>query len=158
VNQELPDPAPGWLSQVVRSTLLVLAAAVALGLLLIAAKHWRRRRRARGSPADRVTGAWLEATERLRAYGLAVPASATATTTGLDARARFGAAAESVPVLAELVTTTVFGSAPTTSASAAAAWELDERLRDELRRSLGLVLTIRVHLDPRPLLGRSARR
>ena len=158
VNQNLPAPQDGW-SWTSRVLVLVLVClpllVVVLLLLSAAAKRWRRRkRRTTGSSADRVVGAWRESIDRLIAYGVTVSPSMTATQTGVQAHAAFGAVAASVPPLAELATTAVFSAGLIEPAAATLAWDLDTRFGVELRHSHGRVRALRALLDPRPLASR----
>ncbi len=151
-------------SRVLSGTLLglvVLAgAAVALILAVLLEKRRRRWRRRRGGGRNaRVIGAWRDSTDRLVEHGVRVPASMTAREVADHAEQRLGTSAGAVAVLAPLVTAAVFCPAEPTDDEVRTAWQLNSRLRRELRQGRGRWRSVRAWFDPRPLLaGRRDRR
>ncbi|MFG1609202.1 transglutaminaseTgpA domain-containing protein [Actinoplanes sp. NPDC049265] len=155
VRPDLTIPAglSGW-----DWTLLVLAGVVLLAIVLpaavVAEKHRRTRRRRRGTPAQRIGGAWRECTDRLREAGLAVSRSWTVLETAEQARRRLGDTAAAVVALAPLVGAALYAAEPPGADSADEAWRADSALRAALRRRRGLRATVAAWLDPRPILIR----
>jgi transglutaminase-like putative cysteine protease len=151
-------------SRVLSGTLLglvVLAGTVvALILAVLLEKRRRRWRRRRGRGRNaRVIGAWRDTTDRLVEHGVRVPASMTAREVADRAEQRLGTSAGAVAVLAPLVTAAVFGPAEPTEDEVRTAWQLNSRLRRELRQGRGWWRSARAWFDPRPLLaGRRDRR
>jgi hypothetical protein len=139
----------GWL--LVAAALLVSSVAAVVG-----GKVWRRqRRRFNGAPADRVTAAWRESTDRLREHGLDVPMVLTTEEVADRAGARFGLdTGGSVAMLAPLVTAAVFAPEEPEEDTAEQAWQLERELRDLLDGQRSLLQRGRAWLDPRPLLPR----
>jgi hypothetical protein len=86
-------------------------------------------------------------------HGVDVPASATAREVAADAERRLGATATAVAVLAPMVTTAVFCPAEPGEDTVRRAWELNSRLRRDLRRGRGFWRSVRAWFDPRPLLA-----
>jgi transglutaminase-like putative cysteine protease len=141
---------------------LVILAGVVVALVLAVLlekrrRRWRRRRG--GGPNARVIGAWRDTTDRLVEHGVPVPASMTAREVAEHAEQRLDTSAGAVAVLAPLVTAAVFGPAEPTGDEVRDAWQLNSRLRRELRQGRGWWRTVRAWFDPRPLLaGRRDRR
>jgi transglutaminase-like putative cysteine protease len=141
--------------------LVVLAGTVvALILAVLLEKRRRRWRRRRGGGRNaRVIGAWRDTTDRLVEHGVQVPASMTAREVADHAEQRLGTPAGAVAVLAPLVTAAVFCPAEPTEDEVRTAWQLNSRLRRELRQGRGWWRSARAWFDPRPLLaGRRDRR
>jgi hypothetical protein len=140
--------------------LLVLAGVLVLMIVLpaaVGAEKWRRRRaRRRGSPVDRVAGAWTQSTDRLREAGLPIQRSWTALETAEAARLRFGETAAPIAVLAPLFSEACYGNRQPDRESADEAWQAELALGVALRRDRGLVRTIGAWLNPAPLARRRA--
>lgn len=69
---------PGWLWTILKTILYPLLVLAAIVAVIRGLKHLRRtRRRTRGSPVDRVAGAWAEMLDHLRDLGTTVPRSGT---------------------------------------------------------------------------------
>jgi hypothetical protein len=169
-----PPPLAGtaaWLGLV----LLVLAgiAVIAAGGILVA-KRTRRRRRARGTPAERLAGAWLQALDDLAGHAFLAVAGTRFTVTIADtpgsaarlATAAFGPVAAPLADLARRVTALESGGPPPDEAAADQAWADLSALRQALdrppaRRRTGApgrldvrarpLVMARAGLDPRPL-------
>lgn len=153
------QPGPGlpaasdWLPPVLAALLILTALLPAA----VVAEKWRRcRRRRRGRPAQRITGAWRQSTDRLREAGLPIRHCWTALETAEQAHAWFGAAAAPIGVLAPLVDRACYSNRLPDPAIADDAWQADRALRTALRRERGLVATVRARLNPAPLLSRSS--
>ncbi|MDP9794241.1 transglutaminase-like putative cysteine protease [Catenuloplanes nepalensis] len=136
---------------------LVILAILTAGLqAVVLAEKWRRRRdRRRGTPAQRIAGAWMQSTGRLRAAGLPIHRSWTAYETAEAARARFGEAASPVATLARLFAEACYGTRPPGPEPADEAWRADRALRAALRRERGLARTAGAWLSPASLWHRS---
>jgi transglutaminase-like putative cysteine protease len=136
----------------------VIGVIVLVGLLLLAllsvrlAKFVRRRRLRSGTGAQRIVGAWRDATDRLVERGIPVPRSLTAIETAAHAHEQLGEPARAVAVLAPLVTQAVFYPADPAADAVREAWELNAQFRRELRRSRGVLRAVRAWFDPRPLV------
>jgi transglutaminase-like putative cysteine protease len=141
--------------------LVVLAGTVVVLILAVLLEKRRRRwRRRRGGGRNaRVIGAWRDTADRLVEHGVRVPASMTAREVADHAEQRLGTSAGAVAVLAPLVTAAVFCPAEPTDDEVRTAWQLNSRLRRELRQGRGWWRSARAWFDPRPLLaGRRDRR
>jgi transglutaminase-like putative cysteine protease len=133
----------------------VLAVLLTLGAV-VGAKLWRRqRRRTRGAPADRITAAWHESTDRLREHGLPVSLAATHDEVATAVNGRFGTSTGgAVAVLAPLVSTAVFGPDEPVDEDVDRAWDLERELRGLLDGDQAWFVRARAWVDPRPLLPR----
>jgi hypothetical protein len=142
---------PAWLvtlTKVVGLPCLVLAmiAAAIVGL-----KRWRRhRRRTRGSPIDRLAGAWREATDRVRDHGAVLPRRAT------RSEVASAVGSERWPggrAFASMVDGAMFARAVPDEGAVATVWRsLDADLAD-LRREHGRGERARAALSLRSLRG-----
>jgi hypothetical protein len=135
--------------------LAIPAIAVLAPILVVVAKFLRRRRRARaGPPATRVVGAWLEARDRLRAYGAPVSHAMTVDeaarlchdTVGSEAAARV---AEFGPV----VNGALYAPFEPSEQEALAAWQAEASLRVLLRAQSSMRRRLLAAGDPRPFIG-----
>lgn len=132
---------------VVLGCLLVLAE-----LLVIAAKQRRRRRRQRaGTGADRVLGAWHEATDRLVERGLPPTSSQTAAEVAENSQSALGPAAGTLTLLAPLATEALYADHDPNEDAVTRAWALTERLPADLYPGRLPLRRVRAWLDPRPL-------
>jgi|GEM_PF-1026439 len=138
--------------------LLALPALALLTLSLIVGEKARRRlARRRGTPADRVRGAWREARDRLAEYGVSRSHALThrevvQIVEGTSATAVASGALHGLLTLAE---TARFAGDHVTGPDAARAWRLVDEIGRDLRRHGGLVHAARARIDPRPLLPAS---
>ncbi|RSM90413.1 transglutaminase domain-containing protein [Kibdelosporangium aridum] len=142
------EPGSGW-GEVLRTTAVVAVSFVSFLALLTglivaekARRRWRRRR-ARNL-ADRVLGAWDEATDRLIERG----ATFAVSTTFVEAAERVTGLA----ALAPLATAAVFAPDHVTNDDVRQAWQLEKQLRGELSPRLS-PRSLRARLSPRPLLA-----
>ena len=157
---EVPGSA---LAAVARGSAYVVAGIVLVTLLLllaiVVAKHLRRaRRRSRGNPSQQVAGAWRETTDRLREAG--VPTPPTWTAIEVARRATVGEHAPDgadLMELARLATAAVYAPGEPSPGVARQAWELEQRVRDDVARRLPPMRRWRAALDPRPLLDPGSR-
>lgn len=167
-SQAIVDPTlkngPGARARIIAGGLIALAV---LGILLVLAplliaaeKYRRRRRRQRGTNAARIVGAWRESTDRLVERGVQMSRALTPWEVALRAEHQLGEPAQAVGVLAPIVTAAVFAPAEPADDAVREAWELDARLRRDLRHRRGVWRTARALIDPRPLTDgwRDARR
>ncbi|AEV83127.1 hypothetical protein ACWT_2107 [Actinoplanes sp. SE50] len=138
--------------------LIVAAALVALAILLpvlvVAEKQRRTRRRRRGTPAQRISGAWRESSDRLREAGVPIHRAWTVLETADHARRRLGDTTAPVATLAPLVGAALYAAEPPAAEAAEEAWRADAALRSALRRERGLPATMAAWIDPRPILIR----
>jgi transglutaminase-like putative cysteine protease len=114
----------------------------------------RRRRRRSGSRAARIIGAWEDTVDRLVENGLPVTGSSTATEVAWQAHERLGARAAAVAVLAPLVVTAAYSPIEPDESAVGQAWQLNARVRRELRGTRRPLRRITGWLDPRPLFAR----
>jgi transglutaminase-like putative cysteine protease len=132
---------------VIVSCLLVLAE-----LLVIAAKRRRRRRRQQaGTGADRVLGAWHEATDRLVERGMPPAPCQTAAEVAENTQTALGPAASTLTLLAPLATEALYADDDPNEDAVARAWALTERLPADLYPGRLPLRRVRAWLDPRPL-------
>ncbi|WP_007507902.1 transglutaminaseTgpA domain-containing protein [Pseudofrankia saprophytica] len=135
------------------------ALALAVPLAVIGEKARRRlARRRRGSPADRVRGAWWEARDRLGEFGVSRSPSLTRREL-VGAVARNPATAPAVAalrLLAALVDEATFAVGGTGADDPDRAWALVGDVRRELGRAAGRAGRMRALLDPRPLFAAPA--
>ncbi len=136
---------------------LLLAVLVGLYVLVVVGlKRYRRaRRHFRGTPIQRVVGAWTEATDRLLEVGVrAVPAMTVDEITAA-ARARSVASDRSgLDELAPSVRRAIYSLHEPSTADIDQAWEHADRFAGEVRAGSSLRRRVRAKLDPRPLLVR----
>ncbi|MBL7487586.1 transglutaminase domain-containing protein [Frankia sp. AgB1.9] len=132
--------AAAWLSLV----LLVLAGAALLACVgILVAKRAQRRRRARGTPAERLAGAWLQALDDLTGHAFLAAAGTRFTVTLADtpgsaaqrAAVAFGPVAASLAGLAARVTALESGGPSPDQVAADQAWADLSVLRRQLDRS-----------------------
>ncbi|WP_166664383.1 transglutaminase TgpA family protein [Actinophytocola oryzae] len=133
----------------------VLAAVVLLGAAAVLAAKTRRRRVRRLAPgnAARVTGAWLEAVDRLVERGIAVPASLTAHEVAERAVRVLGAVAEPLVPLASIATAAVYAPVEPDDHAVEEAWRHESALRRGLYPGRLSPRGLIARLDPRPLLA-----
>lgn len=138
--------------------LLVL---IGLGVLLlltpvtVAAEKFRRRAQRRsGSRAARIIGAWQDAADRLVEHGVPVTAASTAVEVAEQATELLGERAEAVTVLAPLAVAAAYNPLEPEEDLVGQAWQLNARLRRDLRRSRGPLGWVGVWFDPRSLSSR----
>ena len=134
---------------------------VGLGVLVVlipvavtVEKIRRRRKRRSGSRAARIIGAWEDTVDRLVESGLPVAGSSTATEVARQAHERLGARAGAVAVLAPLVVTAAYSPIEPDESVVGQAWQLNARVRRELRGTRRPLRRITGWLDPRPLFAR----
>jgi transglutaminase-like putative cysteine protease len=141
------DPGPPYalLMAVVAGVLLLASLAVP------AAKLARRRCRRRGSPADRIAGAWADTVDRLVEVG--VPTGAGRTTGELAADAAARAEGSRIAELAVL-RDAALAPDPPSSREADAAWTAADNVRRRLHHGRSARARARAQFDPRPLLRR----
>ena len=143
---------PAWVIALLLPAALL---ALAIGGVLLAKWLQCRRRQTRGSPGQRITGAWQETARRLQENGLVVRPSQTPSEVGDLAVDRFGReAGGTVSTLAPLVTAAWYAQDPPELDTVVAAWALERELASILdgRRSWPRRLLARI--DPRPLIPR----
>jgi transglutaminase-like putative cysteine protease len=134
-----------------------IAAAAALGMLVVplaksARRRWRRRSTA---PGPRVVTAWDEAVDRLIEHGVPVDAGMTSGELTAASVRRFGRERTAgLAELAELADTARFAAEGADARQAATAWALCDRLRHALGAGIPAHRRVRHALDPRPLTGR----
>lgn len=134
----------------------VLAALiVALNSAVVGAKRLRRRRRRfRGSAAERIVGAWFEARERLALRGFAVSRSSTVTELAVRVEQAAGSEmANRIAVFRPLVDCALFAPDEPQQAVVDAAWDAEAGVAATARAGVGLVRRATAVLDPRPLLS-----
>src|SRR5439155_2945519 len=140
-NQPTVDPTltkgPGTRARVIAGTLIGLAVLALLLILfpfVVAFEKVRRRsRRRHGSRSARIIGAWRDVTDRLVERGVGVPRSLTAREVALRAEAELGEPAVAVAVLAPIVTAAIFSPEEPDDEAVREAWELNTKLRRDLR-------------------------
>jgi transglutaminase-like putative cysteine protease len=146
-------PLAGW-----AKTLLGLAAALLVLVALLGvvplAKALRRSRRRRGTPNQKVLGAWAETRDRLTERGVASSPGSTVAEVAAGCDAALGEdGAARVASLAPLVGRALYHPAGAPAESPAAAWKLSGEIRVLLRRHATTRQRVRAALDPRPLIG-----
>jgi hypothetical protein len=82
-----------------------------------------------------------------------VPRSLTANEVAESAERELGETVGAVVVLAPLVTAAVFCPAEPGEDAVREAWELNAKLRRDLRRHRGVFRAVRASVDPRPLVA-----
>jgi hypothetical protein len=159
-SQPVVDPhlrgGPGTGERILTGTVLGAIALTALVLLSMVAvlleKQRRRLRRRRGTPSERIVGAWREATDRLVERGVPVPRSLTAAELAVHAGEQVGEPARSVAVLAPILTAALFDPAEPDDETVREAWQLSTGFQRDLYRSMGFARALVARLDPRPLV------
>lgn len=125
---------------------------------IVLAKRLRRRRRRRGTPAEQVVGAWLEARDRLLLHGVPVRSSWTVAEQARRSTGAGGAGpAAQVWAFERLVDVALYAPEPPEQSVADAAWGAEADLRAALRAGAGVVPRLWAVLSPRPLLRREPR-
>jgi hypothetical protein len=150
VRSPAVTPAPSdrswWMAP-----MMVAAALVAVGAFsaaMVATLKWRRTvRRRRGSPHDRVVGAWHDVLERFAEHG--VPTSAASTVE--DVAASHPAGVLLTDAIAP-VNSVLYANATTTEAIADRVWRQRDHTLRALRRSRSRSRRLCARFDPRPLL------
>ncbi|GGI93843.1 hypothetical protein GCM10011581_33720 [Saccharopolyspora subtropica] len=136
---------PLWILLVVPLLVVPLwAAGVPLAKAL---RAWRRRRR---PGVGAVVGAWEEARDRLRAYGIPVSAGMTVRDLASAVAATDGAVAEGLRNLAATVDVALWSGAGPEPDSGERAWAAVDAVRRGLGRR-GVQARIRAALNPTPL-------
>lgn len=130
---------------------ILVSLVIAFPAAVVTEKRRRRRARGRGTPAERIAGAWTQSTDRLRDAGLPIHRSWTAYETAEAARRCFGAAAAPVATLAALFSAACYGTRPPGPETADEAWRSDRALGAALRRDRGLTRTAGSWLSPASL-------
>lgn len=139
--------------------LIGLGALLLLTPVTVAAEKFRRRTQRRsGSRAARIIGAWQDAADRLVEHGVPVTAASTAVEVAAQATERLGERAGAVIVLAPLAVAAAYSPIEPDESAVGQAWQLNARLRRDLRRSHGPLRWVGAWLDPRPLSSRWADR
>jgi len=152
------DALPAPRDQTPSATLTVLTGLTLLlayaGLVPIA-KRWRRfRRRRSGSPAQRTLGAWHDTLDRLTEAALRFTPADTAGQVTEAAGTRFGVrVATPLQALALLHDEAAYARPPARDV-ANAAWGLATEVRKALSTKLSRLRRLLVTLDPRPLWRR----
>jgi transglutaminase-like putative cysteine protease len=144
------DDGSSWLGLTLLATAGMVTVAATTMAALVVGKATRRRRQQRGTPAERVAGAWSAAVDRLAESGVDLPHHLTATEV---------AAAPGVPAdahaplseLAALANACRFSIAPATEADATVAWTASTRIATAVRAE---GRPLRLALSPAPLLRR----
>ena len=153
VPRRSPARAPSsWRRQLLTLIAWVLVAANLLGhaaLIFVVPRVRRHRRRTRGTPAQRIAGAWLDLLEQLAGLGTRTfPGDTNSAIVNRAAQASGQRGARELAQLSGLVTTTLFDPAvPASAGSAAAAW----RYRDATRAALRDAATVRRRLRVRAI-------
>lgn len=160
-SQLLPEADPEsdglsvWLIPAVLAAFVVLWV-VLFGLLIVFAKRRRRRRRRRAAtPAERISGAWADSSDRLIETGIGVHPQLTFSETVAAGSVLLGdETVESLRHMAIDVSACAYAAEPPTAAAAERAWLLADEFRRDLRHSRSRLGTTVAHLNPRPLLRR----
>jgi hypothetical protein len=116
--------------------LIVLAGVLLAGAVLVL-KRLRRARRQTGDPAQRMSGAWDEFTDRLAELGVDLPASLTPREVSRAATARLGTDTTlPITALSRDLSRAVYAREQPTAAMADSAWELETMFEANLWSSL----------------------
>jgi transglutaminase-like putative cysteine protease len=143
------------LTVVLIGALMLAALAVLYGIVILATKAMvRRRRRRASSSAACVCGAWEESVDRLTELRLTPAAGRTPSEAAHFVSTRLHHRAAALVLLAEPVTTAVFGPEHISEYDADHAWRLERQLRSDLYRGRRWLARPRTLLSLRPLLAR----
>jgi transglutaminase-like putative cysteine protease len=116
----------------------------------------RRRRRTRGSPAERVIGAWKETKDRLRSGGVATRSSMTvrelASSDGVE---RGSDLSSRLLVLAPVVDTALYACEDPSDEMVDLAWDAEAGVADVVREGSNLPQRVLTAVNPKPLFTRT---
>ncbi|HET9691210.1 MAG TPA: transglutaminase domain-containing protein [Acidimicrobiales bacterium] len=141
---------PAWVGTVARDVSAPIGLLVALGLLVVAAKGLRRRRRQRSGPVlARVAGAWRELLDAAADLGHRAEPAGTRTET---ARTLAGLGAGTALRVATAADSAVFGPGEPDPAHVTGLWELVDAARRELVAGLPVRRRLRAAVNPVTLL------
>jgi transglutaminase-like putative cysteine protease len=146
-----PKPTPWWVYAAAGTAVLpvlYLAAVLVLPLLR------RRRRRTGTAPADRITGAWQQVLETLRATGLPQATALTAHEVAEYGARTVPGVERNLEPLADLVNRSGYSAARSGPDAAEAAWRHADQVVREVGRSAGPMRRVGRRLHPRALRGR----
>ncbi|WP_410591435.1 DUF4129 domain-containing transglutaminase family protein [Amycolatopsis sp. lyj-23] len=148
--QPAADGTPWWVWLAVAPLALLLLAA----LTPVAVKAVRRHRRRRGTPAQAVVGAWLDARDRLRDRGVAVVPGMTARDLAAEAGSAYPVAVvEGLRELSRCLDVALWSGRDASPELARRAWSVSDdvraAVRGTLRQRITAVLTVRSLLPVR---------
>jgi transglutaminase-like putative cysteine protease len=125
-------------------------AACYLGVVPLAASVRRRRRRNRGTPQDRIVGAWHDLLEQLTDMGMAPsPGASNSAIVAASSQASGNTFVPELSSLAVLVSRALFAEAEPTEQQAVRAWRYRDKSRELMRRATPPRRRLRARLTPR---------
>ncbi|GAA4635211.1 hypothetical protein GCM10023196_079790 [Actinoallomurus vinaceus] len=139
---------PWWVYVLAASP--ALPALYVLGVLIVPVLR-RRRRRGGDTPAERITGAWEQTREELRAVGLPATSTLAAHEVAEFGAERVAGAEPHLRPLADLVNRSEYAATPPAPAAAQAAWGHADAIARLVRRTAGPFRRLGRRLHPRSL-------